>query len=163
MRDLDFQPATITKEGYDLLVKYIKTNNIKSVLEFGPGISTYAFIDCGCDIVTLEHADWFYEKYKKEFAEYPNVAVMQYKNLPYIDIQLNKRFDMAFIDAPPAVALHPFSRLNTCEFAARYTKVILLHDAQRIGEMLTQALFNQRGWSVKIILVNDKGIAEMKL
>lgn len=163
---MQFTPATINPKEYEFLVEYVKRYSIKSVLEFGPGVSTYAFLENDCQIVALEHTDWFFEHFIKQFeAQQLSVRVGRYRNAPEVNPSMViTQCDMAFIDSPPGIpgAAHkPFNRLNTCLFASRYTRRILLHDSSRIGERLTQMLFDQMGWRVIDVCLDGYGICEM--
>jgi len=151
---IDFSSGLINPKEYDFLVDYCRRNNIKSVLEFGPGISTYAFMENSCDITSLEYQQWYYDLYKDKF------NVVLFENTPIIKLELDKVFDMAFIDSPVGVN-KSISRLNSCEFASKYTKRILLHDSNRIGEIVTQMIFTERGWNVRKIFDSYCGISEM--
>lgn len=134
-----------------------------SVIEFGPGGSTYAFIEAGCEkIVTCEHDDEWLAKAEKRFAEYDQVQVLRYRNEPKVVVEgLHGRasFDLAFVDSPLGVAgkrlEHPgqegCARLNTLEYALKRAPVVLLHDAHRDGEQASLERIKADGHKVEMI------------
>lgn len=111
---------------------------LPSVLEFGPGWSTWALIEAGVEhIVTLEHVEVWYKKAAAQFAGFPQVTVLRYKNLGRVeaDIDPGQQFNLAYVDSP--VGTPRLSRRNTMLYAMRHAPVVLLHDADRKGELDT--------------------------
>ena len=53
--ELTFDNGTITPREYLDLVEFVRQNRFESVLEFGPGVSTYAFLENDCEVYTFEH------------------------------------------------------------------------------------------------------------
>jgi len=43
--ELTFDDGTITPQEYLYLVEFVRQNRFKRILEFGPGFSTYAFLE----------------------------------------------------------------------------------------------------------------------
>ena len=101
---LKFGGGAITPRDYLYLVEFVKQNGFKNILEFGPGISTYAFLEDNCNVYTFEHHPRWFNLYSEEFESFDNVHVLKYdaKNeilsLPQVE---GTSFDMAFVDAPP--------------------------------------------------------------
>jgi hypothetical protein len=128
--DIKFNDATIHIDEYNYMVNVISLNNIKNVLEFGLGASTFCFMENDCNITTFETS----LKYAKQF---PNVVcdIVIYENDKLMDYNFEKTFDIAFIDGPFGVK--HLSRLNSCLFALSRTNNILLHDFNRLGEQET--------------------------
>lgn len=150
------EKSVFTFDDYGTLIAEAKRANAKTVLEFGPGNSTLAWVEAGCtDITTLEHqAKWFMIA-KANLAKYKNVKLLPYNNTPVIEIPaLNgKKFDLIFVDSPVGMEASPkfaprfpgqenCSRLNTLLFALDRAPVILLHDAKREGEQNTLKRLN---------------------
>lgn len=156
------QPATVQRDEYLFLVEYVKERHIKTVLEFGPGISTWAFLENDCEITSLEYNDLFYDCAFETFKEFDKVEIVRYNDEPVITLLLSGEFDVAFVDSPVGVKKN-FARLNTCMFASQRTKRILLHDSRRVGEQLTQMVFTELGWNVIEVCSSQRGIAEMAL
>jgi len=158
---VNFTDATIFEEEYRFLVDYIRKNKVKTVLEIGPGASTYAFLEADCDIVTLEFNKHFREWAEITFGCFDNVTIHSYDNIRDIRVPQieGKKFDIAFVDSPPAVTAKYFARLYTCLFASRHTDTILLHNAHRDSEMNTLRLFEEIGWDIKYIYPPVRGVS----
>lgn len=118
----------------------------KRVVEFGPGASTYAWIEAGVpEIVSLECRDEWREEKAREFADYPNVTVLPFwNNAPTAEVPKDLGvFDLAFVDSPrgqpnPDAVKLPgqmdCNRLNTLYAALLLSDIVLLHDAGRHWE-----------------------------
>jgi hypothetical protein len=153
---------TLTLGDYQALMK--QAEGKQSVLEFGPGNSTYAFIEAGVPkIVGLEHDQKWLDVAKERFRDYPQVRIDCYWNeapearVPdSLDYQ---RFDLAFVDSPKgyqsARLVHPgqedCSRLNTCLAAIRLAPIVLLHDATRGLERASLMRLEQMGHAVDFV------------
>ena len=115
----------------------------KSVLEFGPGDSTQAILDCGVEkVVTCEDIDKWLNVARDRFDKEPRVRVLRFfDEMPVRVEELpdDETFDIAFVDAPkgfnPVRKVHEgiadCSRLNTLLYALGRCPVVLLHDATR--------------------------------
>ena len=150
--------ATLSDEEYMFLAEYVKERGYATCLEFGPGVSTWALLDGGCEvIVTLEYENNWLARAFEVFGSVPEVEVHGFENVPEIDVPSvnGLRFDMAFVDSPSFLTCKHLNRLNTCEFAAKHTDAILLHDATRSYEVLTQKVFEEKGWDVELVLPSD--------
>ncbi|QDS91446.1 Glycosyl transferase family 2 [Roseimaritima multifibrata] len=156
-----FDAYSISREEYSAIIRYVKENNICSVLEFGPGASTWAFLEAGCKVVTCESNPRFLKHYRDVFKEYPEVKVIEYKDEAEIEIpQLGSAcFDLGLVDGP--VGLRPedprkFSRLNSSEFTSRRCSKWVLHDSLRPGEQETLRIFREKGWSLRPLAGHPK-------
>lgn len=159
-------------DDYGALISEIKRIDARKVLEFGPGISTLAFIESGCtDIVTLEYQARWIASAKNRLWQYKNVKIIPYENTPDIVIpDLDKsRFDMIFVDSPMGTDLpmatrfrgqENCSRLNTVSWSLRHAPVVLLHDAKRPGEERTLARIIRKVSHIEMINT-AKGIARI--
>lgn len=159
------QEATFPYEDYHTLMALVE--GAKSVLEFGPGFTTWALIEAGVEkIVSLEsNPDWLREK-AIEFREYPQAQFGLYHDEPVVkaDEVADQKFDIALVDAPAGFShvipgrisrkAHPgmeqCSRLNTCLFALERAPVVLLHDARRPLERGTLGELWKRGYRFEI-------------
>ena len=151
---------TLTKTDHTLLVGI--AGKAKSVVEFGPGYSTFAFIEAGVpEIVGLEHDPKWHEAQVERFKEYPSVTVDWYWNEAPVarvpDWVRDHEFDVAFVDSPKGYAgariAHPgqedCSRLNTCLAALELAPVVYLHDAIRPLERCSLARLAMLGHKVE--------------
>lgn len=151
-----FNSYSITRDEYDWLQTFIRENDIKTVIEFGPGASTWCFLEAGCEVCSLEYQEKWYRHYRKEFADNPHVTIIDYTNEPDLSIpELDSRtFDLGFVDSPVGklgVHYKQFARINACEYVAARTDVWMLHDARRHGERNTLSLFEDKGWTIDMI------------
>jgi hypothetical protein len=154
---LIFSGGAITQSDYLYLVEFAKQNDSKNILEFGPGVSTYAFLENNCDVYTFEHHPKWFNSNRREFESFDNVHVLKYEarneilSLPQIE---GKSFDLAFVDAPPG--RRDMSRFNVCSAVTKYTDVFILHDCARAGERATLNVFERKGWKTEIV-ASDRG------
>jgi len=116
----------------------------KAALEFGPGFSTYALIEAGCDIFSYEHNNQWLAESRKIFKPFQQVKIYKYQNTPKITLRMPvDRFDIAFVDSPvggrgKSRIIHPnqegCSRMNTLKFALDNADIVLMHDCEREDE-----------------------------
>jgi hypothetical protein len=143
-----------------------------TVLEFGPGISTYAFVEAGVErIATCEYKDAYLQKAIEDFKQWPHVTVHRFLNNADVEVLglTRSNYDLAFVDSPVGIeskssprfpGQEDCSRLNTCIYALSRAPVILLHDAKRDGEQATLARLQAMGCIVEMI-DTTKGIARV--
>jgi hypothetical protein len=144
---------TLPREDYDLLLAQAKGK--QSVLEFGPGFSTYAFIEAEVPrILCCEYLDKWTEISRERFKDYSQVEIIRFMDEPTARADIgDEQFDIAHVDSPKGYAgartIHPgqedCSRLNTCLLALKHAPVVLLHDATRPLERGTLGRLNQLG------------------
>jgi hypothetical protein len=151
----------------------------KRVLEFGPGCSTWAFIEAGCEeIVTCEYKDDFLQSAKEQFKDYPQVKVVRFWDEPEARSEAEGEFDLALVDSPKGYKNIPgvtppgsrkkhlgqedCSRLNTCLLALQHAPIVLLHDAARPLERGTLCRLSSLGHKSKFILGTKAGLARIE-
>lgn len=140
-----FNRAGPTREEYDIILDNAK--NKTTVLEFGPGSSTFAFVEAQVQqIYSCEHDDRWMQRAKEMFSEYPQIKLLSFdhRQFPLIIEEVeSKWFDLILVDAPvglhgkstPRFARHEnCSRWNTLKWAITHSDCVLLHDAKREGE-----------------------------
>lgn len=160
------EQGTLPFSDYGYLLKVAAGK--QSVLEFGPGISTLAFVEAGLtDIVTCEHAPEWLGKAQEALKAFPQCRVLGYENVAPAALvgALNghPEFDLALVDSPSGVEGHKdkegrvrlpgqedCSRLNTCLAALRHSKIIYLHDWFRANERATLERLSSMGHRVTI-------------
>lgn len=155
---------------------------VDSVLEFGPGNSTLAFIEAGVKrIVTCEYLDPYFDQAVEQFKPYPQVEVRRFQNAaPEALVDgLKGEFDIAFVDSPKGYAFsvpgrpgqrvalrgqEDCSRLNTCLAALKYAPIVYLDDACRPLERGTLGRLNRLGHKVEYVYIDKdmRGIAKIE-
>lgn len=133
--------SILPREDYSALLEIARGHY--SVLEFGPGISTFAFIEAGAQVIdSYEHAEKWRRDARLKFREYPQVRIFSYENIPYL-LGPDRRYNIAFVDSPSggknsSRIIHPgqdgLSRYNTLKYALDRSDIVLLHDADREDE-----------------------------
>lgn len=156
---------TLPLEDYNILLREAKGK--KSVLEFGPGFSTFAFIEAGVErILCCEYLDQWIEHGKERFKDYPQVEIIRFLNEPEAKADIgDEQFELALVDSPKgykqARVVHPgqedCSRLNTCLLALKHAPVVLLHDAARPLERGTLGRLSQLGHKIRFYTDASQG------
>lgn len=159
-------------DDYGALVAECRRVKARSILEFGPGISTLALIESGAErIATCEYQDRWLVQAGELLKAHPHVSVHRYWNeVPVrVDGLTRKSFDLAFVDSPlgtpsRGAVRHPgeeeCNRLNTVLYALDCAPVVLIHDAKREGESYTLCRLIAEGHTVDHIDTR-KGIARI--
>ena len=109
---------------------FLKEHNIKTVLEYGVGLSTELMLLEGIKVTSLETLDWWTVLCRKAFSKHvphtPEIIHYKEGNPPSILDQANpaelKRFDLCFVDAPQT------KRRETIIHAKEYSDLIFIHD-----------------------------------
>lgn len=163
---------TLTETDYRLLMHEAKRLNAQSVVEFGPGYSTFAWIEAGVPkIVGLEHDPYWFDAQKERFNDYPQVEIRKYWNKPEAHAEINpgETFDLAFVDSPKgyqaARVIHEgqedCSRFNTLELGLNLAPIALLHDSARPLERGSLCRAQKLGHHVEHINGSDYGLARV--
>lgn len=84
---------SITKADWDLLKDFIQEHGIRNVTEFGAGISTELFSQCGCRVVSYETHEAWLEQMKRKV---PGGTFRLWEGHETVSVS----GDMAFIDGP---------------------------------------------------------------
>lgn len=143
------------------LRRFVEVNQVNTVLEFGPGRSTQVMLDAGCSVWALEHDLRWLEIVRSKVGNSGGLKLLtSYTVAPELKIPEVEglRFDMAFIDGPPAALYRKFGRINAIEFAAARTDVLLLHDALRELERNSMEVMEEKGWTWRV-LQSARGLA----
>lgn len=148
---------SILPEDYVFLARYCRRNGIQRVVEFGPGDSTWAFLDAGCEVISYEHDLGFLQSSLVRFDGEPDVELL---HCPEGEVPLKSTFEpeMVFIDGPPYREGQAMSRLQVCEWALENCGHFVLHDAKRGGEQATLDEMERRGMHV-LRIPTCKGLA----
>jgi glycosyltransferase involved in cell wall biosynthesis len=143
--------SSITLREYAYLCEIISINKIKNILEFGPGFSTYAFMENQCNIYSYEHKQHWLDINKKQLKGFSNIHFYPFKYEENIQLEGLDRVDIdfAFVDSPQGTRND--SRLHTCIFASKVSDVFILHDCRRWPEKDTMKKFEEQGWNYTFI------------
>jgi predicted O-methyltransferase YrrM len=133
-----FNIWTIDSKDYDLIVKLTNELGIKTVLEFGPGVSTFAFLENNCSVVAYESQKRWHDVAKKKFSQH-DVDVRMLLNHSKV---FNNTYDLVFVDG--------IRRQYFSWNARKHTRNILIHDANRPGERKAINKLKDLGWKVKM-------------
>ena len=102
------------KDGIEFLLKYIKENNIKNILEIGTAIGyssiRMALLDEDIFITTIERDEDRYNEAKNNINSFnlQNRIKLIYKDA--LEVELNDQFDLIFIDAAKAQNIKFFEK-----------------------------------------------------
>lgn len=128
---MEWGGGCITSEDWNFLRDVIQKNNVKTVLEFGTGLSTLLMSDLGVTVVTYETMEGWIKKIKElkpaaDIRLWDGITLPEKPPLP--------KFDMAFVDGPAGGK----SRENSTQLASQLSDLIIIHDASRPNEMKWQ-------------------------
>lgn len=159
--------GSIRPDGYHFLVHFIKANKWSSVLEVGPGASTWAFLENNCQIDSIEHDPQWLQKHGIDLREFlgncqqhvqtgeyrftGQVRLFPFKNEDTIIVPplMSSYYDFAFVDGPPGKPT--LSRWNAMQFALERANVVAIHDCNRVGEKETLERVREMGWQVRTL------------
>ena len=111
-----------SRDNWRLVYAFIGEFNIKSVLEYGCGLSTELLLAIGMEVLSLET--------RKEFIDIPEAKILlcDYYDYPKLD----RRFDLAFVDGPGAYEFESKKKVperkNSILHAKQYVDYIYMHD-----------------------------------
>ena len=106
----------MTDGGIDYLMKYIKKNSIKRILEVGTAIGYSAILMCSCDeeitVTTIERDE---KRYLEALKNIKKANLEDRINLIYkdaLEVNLDEEYDLIFIDAAKAQNRNFFERFE---------------------------------------------------
>ena len=124
--------GSITDRDWLFLLDIFKTYNVKTILEFGCGLSSLLFATKADKVVTFETQPGWIKKIK-EMCEGDKNHIFQWDGKK-IDIDEKDfkeiRFDFAFVDGPAGGQSREFST----KYASELADLIVIHDAGRQWE-----------------------------
>lgn len=113
-------PGSIDKQEWNQLGQFILERRIRTILEFGPGVSSKLF-SALCKVVHSIEEDPYWTA----------------KCTTCVDRPILQSYDMAFVDGPKGTAKR--SRYRSIELAKQHSRLIIFHDTKRQGEKETIA------------------------
>jgi hypothetical protein len=138
-----FSDYTITSTEYDFIVENTEIGS--TVLEFGPGSTTWAFLENDCRISTYECKEKWFKIYKETFSNFPVQVHLVPPNIP---MTINGSFDIGMIDAPTGAYYYKYSRINSTLLATLCCRRIFMHDGARANEKRTIEVLHDLCWEV---------------
>ena len=115
--------STITFTDWRLLWKIVCEKKVRSLLEFGPGLSTEILDRCGIKITSYETHPAIIKRLKEEMLD---VQFNLWDGKQAVD--LNGQYDMAFIDGPFGGANREYSYKSIANSNIRF---VACHDSNR--------------------------------
>lgn len=106
----------MSKEGITYLTKYIKDNNVKTILELGTAIGysaiSMALVDKNIKITTIERDSIRYKEALKNIAKFKLEEQIKPINSDIFDVEITDKFDLIFIDAAKAQNIKFFEKFK---------------------------------------------------
>lgn len=139
---MEWGGGCITDLDYKFIKSIIETYQIKTVLEFGAGLSTLLFNQMGLEVDTYETSLSWIEKIRS-FSPKANLFNWDGK-----DLEINKRYDLVFVDGPAGGQNREFST----QIASVISDKVIIHDAGREWEKKWQEKYLSESFEL-----NSKG------
>ena len=130
---MPFGGGSLTDKDWEFILEAIDKHKVKSVLEFGAGLSTLLFNDRLEDVLTYEDKDgWMNKIYSIKPC---NIRLWDGKIEPVFD----RKYDLCFVDGPSGGASREFST----KIASEVARIVVVHDAGREHEKMWQEKYVQ--------------------
>lgn len=104
------------KDGINFLTEYIKNNNIKKILEIGSAIGysaiKMALVSCDIQVTTIERDKLMYDEAIKNISEMGLNNQIKVIFDDALNVQLNDRYDLIFIDAAKSQYIKFFNKFK---------------------------------------------------
>jgi len=126
----EFGGGALTERDWEFMKAVIEQYNVKTILEFGAGLSTLLMNDLGLDIITFETSQGWIDKIK---ALNPNCEIRQWDGINW-DYE-NVKCDLVFVDGPAG----GINREVSTKVASEMSELVIIHDAGREWERKWQA------------------------
>ena len=132
--------ACITDMDWEFLRKTCDQYDVKTVMEFGPGLSSFLLTDRGMGVVSFETRDnWMESLIGKGASDKFDLHAWNGKVLNLGD---DVHFDLAIVDGPPGGP----SREMSTKIASERADIVLVHDAGREYEKKWQDKYLKEGF-----------------
>lgn len=128
---MEWGGSHLTDRDWLFMKKVITDNNVRTVLEFGPGLSTLLLSDHVEKIVAYENEQRFIDKIKHMIAD--NVEIRVFDGVDCSSIG-DEKFDLVFVDGPSGGKTREF----TIKAASEHSDIVIVHDGGRKWEKIWQ-------------------------
>ena len=140
------------------LLSVVKSKGIKSVLEFGPGVSTAVLAGANCKVKSLEPDPNHFAERKRQL-EHQNIEVHYFQSgHPVVTSLAEASYDLGFITGPSCQQYSFISRVDAIQYAASRCRFLLLHDTKRAKEQRGIEYLKQSGWQVDQHFDTERGL-----
>lgn len=119
--------SSITDKDWLFIKDTIERYKIKSVLEFGSGLSTCLIGTLVNDIVSYESAPNWYNRFKGRF---PKLNLNLWNGRTNTNVDMTRKYDLGFVDGPAGGA----NREMSTKIASELCRFVIVHDAGREWE-----------------------------
>lgn len=126
--ELQFGGGSITDRDWDFIKGVIEKYKVKTVLEFGAGLSTILMSEKVEKIDTYETMSGWINKIKG-FCK-PSATVKMWDGQTIRQTEPLNKYDLAFVDGPAGGQTREFST----KLASEHAKIVIIHDAGREPE-----------------------------
>jgi predicted O-methyltransferase YrrM len=135
-KEANFGSWAIDRMEFRWISRWCKSENIRKVVEFGPGATSYAFLGAGCDLHSFESDEFWLEKHRLLSGVHSSISLLPPDELP-ANASLPFVPDVVMVDGPPFRQGETHSRKKECEWAMEICGQFFLHDSKRDGERAT--------------------------
>ena len=137
---MTFGGGALTEKDWDFISKTISKYSVKSVLEFGAGLSTLLLQDLGVKLISYESNQGWIDKIKKLN---PKCNILPWDGLKLENVSPKVLLsDMVFVDGPAGDKPREYST----QMAAEYASYVIVHDAGREWALKYQAQYLAPGF-----------------
>lgn len=131
---MEWGGGCITDLDWNFIQSVIKQYSVKTVLEFGSGLSTLLMKDAGLDVTTYETNDGWINKLKQIK---PDLNLIKWDAIISPFSAESKKFDLAFVDGPAGGV----NRELSTRIGSFASDVVIIHDANREYEKIWQDMY----------------------
>lgn len=128
LHGLKWGGSCILQEDWEFILQVIKKYNVKTVLEFGSGLSTLLFHQAGVKVVSYETSEVYASAVRSIYPEL-DVRLWDGKSIQHDPFY---KYDLVFVDGPAG----PDRRGDAIRLAGQLGKVAVIHDGNCIPEKI---------------------------
>ena len=134
---MPFGGGSLTQDDWGFIQSIIDKYGVKSVLEFGAGLSTLLLRDKGVELTTFEtNQNWI----NKILAFKPDSDIRLWDGKGYLPENLKGSYDLSFVDGPSGGV----NRECSTKIASVLSDIVVVHDAGREWEKQWQKIYLEK-------------------